>query len=192
MPPFVIGLVGGIASGKSSVAALFARERACVHLDADTIARRVRARPSIRNALQRRFPKVYRDPQRLARKVFSDPKALAALEEITHPPIRRALHDAIKRARTPYVLLDAALLMESGLDGLCDAIVYVACPALARRRRAVRDRGWTADDHRAREARQWSLRRKRARADAVVNNGTGLEHAQKDVRKILRRIERNR
>ena len=194
-PRTVIGLVGGIASGKSSVAALFAAERPAVVVDADAIARRVRARPAVEKALRQRFPRAVgpdgtMDRARLAKHVFADPEELAALEAITHPPIREAIRRAIGRARAPYVLLDAPLLLETGLDALCDAVVYVACPARVRRRRAMRERGWTAREWRDREARQWSCRRKRARADHVVDNSGDRARTRRDVRRLLRALER--
>ena len=196
MPPFVVGLVGGIASGKSSVARLFQAQRPMLHLDADAIARKVSARAAVRKALASRIPAAVDpktgcvDREKLARLVFSDPETLAALEEITHPPIRRAIIDGIKRAGADWVLLDAALLQESGADALCDAVVYVACPARVRRRRAIRDRGWSGAEHRAREARQWSCRRKRARATHVVDNGSSPERARRDVSRVLGEIEK--
>jgi dephospho-CoA kinase len=81
------------------------------------------------------------------------------------------------------------LLLETGLDRLCDALIYVACPARKRRRRAHENRGWSAAEHRAREARQWSLRKKRARADYIVDNGFTPEQSRRDVRAALRAIE---
>jgi len=194
MSPIIIGLVGGIASGKSTVARLFAAERRAVHVDADAIARRVLERPAVRAALARRIPglgaKGRLDREMLARRVFRDEKALAALEEVTHPPIRRAVLAALRRARAPYVLLDAALLQETAADGLCDLVVYVACPARTRRARTRRRRGWSEAHHRAREARQWSCRRKRARADFVIDNGNGLDRTRRDVRRLIRGLEK--
>ncbi|MHC4549790.1 MAG: dephospho-CoA kinase [Planctomycetota bacterium] len=195
MSRIVIGLVGGIASGKSTVAALFAEERPAANVDADAIARRVVGRPAVQKALVRRIPGIAgrdgkMDRTKLTHRVFSSARALAALEEVTHPLIRRAIVRAIARAPTPYVLVDAALLQETGADELCDAVVYVACPARTRRSRTRRSRGWTAAEHRAREARQWSCRRKRSRADFVVDNAGEAARARRVVRRILRRIER--
>jgi dephospho-CoA kinase len=193
MSRVIIGLVGGIASGKSTVARLWALERSSVHVDADAIARRVLARPGVRAALSRRLPGAGRtgriNREMLARRVFRDRRALQVLEEVTHPPIRRAIVAAVRRARAPYVLLDAALLQETGGDALCDAVVYVACPARTRRARARRTRGWTEAHYRAREARQWSCRKKRARADFAVWNGGEPARTRREVRRVLRRIE---
>jgi dephospho-CoA kinase len=196
-PSTIIGLVGGIASGKSSVARLIADLRPAEHVDADAIARRVLAQPAVRKALARRIPGVVNRGEgkvnrtKLAQRVFRSPRALRALEEITHPPIRRAIRQAIRRARKPYVLLDAALLQERGAAELCDYIVYVACPARVRRARSKRDRGWSEKEHRAREAQQWSCRRKRAHADLVVDNSGDPARTRRDVERVLRRIERS-
>jgi dephospho-CoA kinase len=186
MSGIVIGFVGGIASGKSTVARLFQERLPGELLDADAIAARVRSRPSVRNALTARFGTV--EPGALARIVFSDPNALSDLERITHPPIRRALERALGKARGA-VYLDAALLQESGLDELCDAVVYVACPARKRRARSRRNRGWSEADHRRREANQWPLRRKRARADYVVDNGGDEARTSRDVARVLKQVK---
>jgi dephospho-CoA kinase len=195
-PTTIIGLVGGIASGKSAVARLFAEERPTTIVDADRLARRVLRQPAVQDALVRRFPGCLGadgelDRPKMARRVFRRPRELEALEAILHPPIRRAIRRAIARATTPYVVLDAPLLQEGGLHELCDAIVYVACDARTRRRRARATRGWTESEHRLRETRQWPVRRKRARADHVVDNTTSLARARRDVRRILRAMERN-
>jgi len=194
MSTTVLGLIGGIASGKSSVAARFAEQRPCLQIDADDLARRVLRRPAVRRALQERFPGLVGADGSLNRKkmaslVFRHPPELAALEAILHPPILRGIRAAIEKARTRYVLLDAPLLLETGLDRLCDSLVYVACPARVRRRRAAVNRGWSEAEHRERESRQWTLRRKRARADYIVNNGSTPATAARDVRRILRRLE---
>ena len=188
----VIGLVGGIASGKSAVAVHITAECRAMHLDADAIARRVMGQAAVREAVARRFPgAVGRDGKmdrtKLAREVFQSRRSLADLEAITHPPIRRAIVRAIRRTRMAYVVLDAPLLQETGADELCDVVVYVACPARVRRARARR-RALSDAEHRARESHQWSCRRKRARADLVVDNGGDPARTRRQVRRALRHI----
>ncbi|MEM8884443.1 MAG: dephospho-CoA kinase [Planctomycetota bacterium] len=195
MRSIIIGLVGGVASGKSTVAELFAAERPVTRVDADQLARKVERKPAVRRAIAERFPACVgpdgvMDRELMARRVFRNPRELAALEAILHPPVQAAVRQAIRRATTPYVLLDIPLLLEGGSDELCDHVVYIACPARVRRRRARVHRGWTEAEHRAREAKQWPLRRKRAAADFVVDNGTTPARARRDVRRILRQIER--
>lgn len=163
-------------------------------MDADAIARRVVSRPSVQEAIMTRLPAVTGrdgsvDRQKLARLAFSNKAALRILEEITHQKIRRAVLTAIQKA-PGIVYLDAPLLLETGADELCDRVVYVACPARVRRRRA-RTRGWTDAEHRRRERRQWPLRTKRARADFVVDNHGDLAATRRDVRRILRRLDKS-
>jgi len=189
----VIGLVGGIASGKSTIAGYLRERLKAVHVDADAVARRVLERPFVRKTLSERFPEL-KNPAgsmnraALADLAFSDPQALEALEQATHPLIRKALERAVSRANAPFVLLDAALLQETGADALCDCVVYVACPARKRRRRARRTRGWSEEEHRRREARQWPVRRKRARADLAVDNGGAPEQTRDEVERLVGRI----
>jgi len=195
MRTLVIGIVGGAASGKSTVAEWISEARPSVHLDADAVARRVLLRPAGRARIRRRFPRAAGprggiDRERLANEVFSDEKALHDLEAILHPGTLDALRRAIRTARGGLVLLDAPLLQESGGDALCDLVVYVACPARARRARARRTRGWTERQHRAREARQWTMRRKRAGADLVVDNGGSRAVAMRGVARVLREVAR--
>ena len=141
MSATVLGLLGGIASGKSSVAAQFAAERSVTVVDADVLARRVLRQAAVQRALAERFPGMTGPSgalkrQKMANLVFGNPTHLDALERILHPPIGRAIEAAIRRAKTRYVVLDAPLLLETGLNRICDALVYVACPARTRRRRA--------------------------------------------------------
>ena len=193
--PRIVGLVGGIASGKSSVARLWLDERSGSIVDADAIARRVLARPTVGRRVAERFPRAVDgsgaiDRAALASIVFGDAAEREALEAITHPPIRRAIRTALDRVTGDFALLDAPLLLETGLDALCHWVVYVAVPARTRRSRAIRDRGWTADEHRARESHQWSCRRKRARADFVIDNSGTPATARRDVRRAIRAIEK--
>ena len=161
--------------------------------NADAIARRVLGRPAVQKAVARGIPGTGRrdegiDRDKLAAVVFSNPTALRALEAILHPPVRREIDRALERAGPTRVYLDAALLQENGLDALCDAVVYVACPARVRRARARRNRGWTDAEHRRREAHQWPCARKRARADHVVDNGGDQEQTRREVARVLRKI----
>jgi len=193
-PQRVIGLVGGIASGKTTVARLFAERVRVAHVDADVVAREVLREPAVAAALRTRFPGAIgadgsMDRTALADRVFGRPEELAALERLTHPRIRSGIEARIAAASGPWVLLDAALLQETGADSLCDVVVFVACPARTRRRRAARTRGWTAEEHARRERRQWPVARKRARADLVVDNGDGEERTRESVRETIAAIE---
>ena len=167
----IIGILGGVASGKSSVAREFARLGAAV-LDADRAGHEVLRLPQIEAAARRRWaeapfgPEGRIDRQRLAGVVFAPgPDAgreRKFLEQLTHPEIMRAIRrqaEIAAAAGTAVAILDAPLLWEAGWNGWCDKIVFVDAPREERLRRATA-RGWSRDDFAAREGAQESLDRK--------------------------------
>lgn len=177
-PAPVIGLLGGVGSGKSTVARLLAAHGARV-LNADRIARRVLASPPVRAAVRRTWgPGVMRrdgrpDRAALSRLVFRDPGALRRLNRMIHPrAIARIRRDAARwrHGRRP-VVLDVPLLLETSLGRLCRVMLFVDAPAPARAQRTARTRGWTLREFARRERFQAGLARKRRRADVVIDNG---------------------
>ena len=177
-----MGIVGGVGSGKSTVARLAAERWGLLRLDGDAAGHAALREPAVRAALRDRFgdgifiPDGEVDRSALAARVFGEtPEHRAArrdLEAVVHPRIRARFTDAIAAARrdgTPAVLLDAAVLLESGWDDVTDAVVFVEVP-LCERRRRVAARGWDAAELARREASQWPTDRKRAACDAVLDN----------------------
>jgi len=177
----VVGLVGGVASGKSLVAGQLA-EMGAVLLDADRAGHEVLRLPEIEAAVRARWgdrvfgPDGHVDRARVAEIVFSPPPEGAVerefLERLTHPRIAERLCDQARQAAktgTKVAVLDAPLIFESGWDKLCTKIVYVDAPRLARLSRAIA-RGWTEEGFAAREAAQHPPDEKRRRADLVVDN----------------------
>jgi len=194
VPAVVIGLMGGVAAGKSAVATLFAAHGLC-HIDADRHAREVLQRPAVQAALALAFgPAILGndgrpDRQRLAALVFTDPEVRRQLEAITHPAIRAAVDAelAVALAAGTSVLLDVPLLLEHGLIDRCAATVYVDTSFAVRAERA-RARGWSADELRRREAAQAPLAVKKARATYTIVNDGPLPATGQQVRGILTRI----
>lgn len=193
-PPLVVGLLGGIAAGKSTVAAAFAA-RGLAHVDADAIAREVSGRPQVIAALRREFGAGIVDADgrldraALAAVVFGDPDQRLRLEAITHPPIRRAVLSALETARQrgESVLLDAPLLLERGLIDHCDVVVFVQASDARRRERAAA-RGWAPGELDRREAAQAELGAKRARAHFEIDNDGTLDETREQVDDLLRRL----
>jgi len=189
----VVGLLGGIASGKSLVAAQFA-QLGCAVVDADAIVHELLRKPAIRRAIRERFGDAVMDAsgevdrRALAERVFSSREDLQALDGIVHPETCRRIEAAVakaRRGRAAAVILDAPLILEKGLDNLCDYLVYIRVPDEVRRRRAARNRGWAASEVARREASQISLKTKQKRADYVIDNRTSPEHTFEQVRTIL-------
>jgi dephospho-CoA kinase len=192
----VVGLTGGIASGKSTVSAMFRAQGAQV-IDADQVARDVVATgtPGLEE-VARRFPGVVDaagqlDRAALGARVFADATERRALEAIVHPRIREEVArrtEALARAGVPVVLYDAALLIENGLHRGMDGVILVSVPeAVQRARLAARD-GLDAAAISARLAAQLPLADKRAHATWVVDNGGTLDETREQVRQIWEEI----
>jgi dephospho-CoA kinase len=191
----LIGLVGGIGSGKSTVAGIFGRLGAGI-LDADKVGHEVLRMPSVRAAIGGRWGQEVLasdgeiDRQALAKIVFAPPPSgpveLAELERITHPEIRRRLKAEIEKMAATGIrvaILDAPVLLKAGWKGFCDAIVMVDAPLALRQTRAAA-RGWTAEEFARREASQESIDEKRQAANFVVDNSRDFEYISAQVERL--------
>lgn len=192
----LLGVLGGIASGKSEVARLLAGSDGRV-LDADQLAHGVLEEPEVRRWLEQRFGSGVLadgrvDRAALGAAVFSDPAARRALEAQVHPRVRAALLAGVEAARAagvPRVVLDVPLLLENeaehGLPAQCDALVFVDADAKVRDARAVARRGWASGELERREALQLPLATKRDRADFVIRNEGDLDELRAAVGRVL-------
>ena len=192
--PVVLGLVGGVASGKSTVAALFCAH-GLLHIDADEQARAAaedpEVRAEVRSALGERFiVNGEIDRQAVADLVFSDPAAKRLLEGIIHPRVRAKILATLQAAvaRDQSCLLDVPLLFEAGLWERCDHIVFVSAPEAVRASRA-QARGWAKDELGRRERSQLTISEKRQRSDVVVDNSGTLEATRREVAALLAALE---
>jgi dephospho-CoA kinase len=192
----LIGLTGGIGSGKSTVSARLAEHGARV-VDADAIVREVQAPGTpVLAAMVERFGDGILladgalDRQAVADVVFTDSAALADLNAIVHPAvgaeIARRLEEAA--ATDDVVILDVPLLVESGRDDLVALLVVDVDPELAVAR-LVEHRGFREDDARARIARQASREERVARADRVIDNSGSLDDLERQADEAWRWIE---
>jgi dephospho-CoA kinase len=192
----VVGLIGGIGSGKSCVAEAFVRRDARV-VSGDEAGHEALRRPEvIAWAAQRWGPAVLDDQGSVVRSkvagiVFGDPEELKALEGVVFPHIRARLKQQLDEgARDPAVrllILDAAVLLEAGWNELCDRIVYVHAPRDVRLDRLARQRGWTEKEVAARERAQLPLAEKASRADDAVDNTGSPEQTDRQVDALWRR-----
>lgn len=188
--PFVVGLTGGIGSGKSEAAAAFARLGAEV-VDADRLGHEALRDPEVMRQVETRFGRgVFNeggqiDRRRLGALVFGSAEARRALEAVSHPYITRRAREAVAQTKAPLVVLDAALLLEAGWGGLCDAVVYVDAPDEVRLARVRGRSGWSEDELRARERAQMPLTDKRARANHVMENASTREHLDRQAEGLV-------
>ena len=192
-PRLVLGLLGGVASGKSAVARRL-REHGFLVLDADEVAHQVVEEPSILSALAERFgpdvlaPDGGLDRAALAELAFASAERTAALNAIVHPRVRERLQAAFEGAdaATPIVL-DVPLLMESPFAARVTHWILVDAPEPIREDRA-RERAWAPGERARREARQPALAAKRARADLVLENRGTLSDLRAQVDALVRRL----
>jgi dephospho-CoA kinase len=189
----VIGILGGVASGKSFVAEQLKKLGAVV-LDADACGHEVLREPEVIEALRDRWGDdvISADGQidraAVASIVFVDTKEgrreLEFLEKLTHPKIgerlRQRLDELAVAGQTPAVVLDAPVMLKAGWDGHCDRIVFIDAPREVRLARA-RQRGWNEEVFSAREAAQESLDAKRECADVVIDNSGSTELTQAQI-----------
>lgn len=200
----VVGLIGGIGSGKSAVAARIAERVSAVILDADATGHGALSQPDVKARLKDAFGTAIFDENnqiirhRLAEAVFGDSEEQQQrrelLNRILHPIIRDLLWEEYNVAQSKpdcqVVLLDAALLLEAGWAELCDLIVFVDVPR-AQRVERVASRGWDEAELTRREASQLPVTEKRERADLIVDNSRSVDEAADAVlHEITRRFGR--
>ncbi|MFN0055092.1 MAG: dephospho-CoA kinase [Planctomycetales bacterium] len=201
----VIGLVGGVGSGKSYLAKQLQKHHPLQIVDADAVGHAVLKEPSVKEQIRRRFGEAVFDAsgeidrRRMGELVFGSGGAQranrGALEQIVHPRITEILTSQIAAARgqpgVELVVLDAALLLEAGWRRLCDLVLFVDVPEAERRRRVEATRGWNGAQHAAREESQFDLARKRREADDVVDNSQSVESALRQIEAVLSRTVRS-
>ncbi len=188
----VVGLTGSIGMGKSTTAAMFAEFGAPIY-DADAEVRRLYAKGGRAVApIEAAFPGVtvdgVVDRARLGDRVLGDPAALQKLNSIVWPLMgeaRAAFFRAAEAAGADVVVLDIPLLFETGGERNVDAIVVVSAPPDLQRERVLARPGMSEAKLDAILAAQMADAEKRARAHFVVETGSGLEEARRQVRDIL-------
>jgi len=181
VPPFRVALTGGIASGKSTVADLFAALGVPV-IDTDVIAREVvePGEPALAEVAAAFGPGVLGPDGRLDRRclrelIFADPTARRRLEAILHPAIRARMEAQSRAAGGPYQLLVIPLLAEGGRRDHVDRVLLVDVPESAQVERLMRRDGSSREQARAALAAQASRAVRQAIADDVIENTGGVE-----------------
>ena len=191
----VVGLTGGIGSGKSTVADLFAARGAPV-VDADAISRDLvePGRPALA-AIVAQFGTELLDAdgrldrRRLREAVFEDPKARTRLEAILHPRVRATIRERIQAldGSHPYCIVASPLLIESAMQDLVDRILVVDAPEALQLKRAASRDGVTESQVRAILATQADRQERRAWADDILENAGGLDELRAGVEALDRR-----
>jgi len=177
---FIVGLVGRTGSGKSTVARALAATGAVV-IEGDALGHEVTDQDAeVRSALIEEYgPEIYLpsgalDRRAVARRVFDDAEARARLDRLVHPRILSRIRARLDRLRAEeyrgVVVIDAALLLEWGLERGCDAVIAVTAPEEEQIARLTRARGWSPDESRARLRAQRASEDFARAADLVMDN----------------------
>lgn len=194
----VIGLTGGILSGKSTVSGMLA-ERGAVIIDADKIGHEAyRPHTETRQELVDAFgdgilkPNGEIDRERLSEIVFADPQALARLNEIVHPRMRKMMREEIERLRgkgVAVVVVEAAVLIEANWTDLVDEVWVTQAPEEVVIERLQNRSGLSEEQARARIRSQLSAEERAKHADVIIDTDCELAEVGVKVLKLWRRLE---
>jgi dephospho-CoA kinase len=197
----VLGLTGGIASGKSTVAQIF-RELGAQVVSADELAREV-VRPgsvTLQEIVGRFGPGVLDeagnlDRRMMAERIFTSAGERAALNRITHPAIARLAarrFREIEREGARLIVYDAPLLFEAGAEGQVDAVLVVTVGPDQQLKRLMARNALSRSEAMARIASQMSQQEKAARADFLIDNSGSVEETRQQVKALMARLETGR
>jgi dephospho-CoA kinase len=196
----IIGIIGGIASGKSTVAAEFAK-LGCAVISADSIAHEILHEEPVRDRACELFGKEILRPdgridrQELARIVFADPEKLDALNKLIHPRVLRRTEELIAQynhcAHAKAIVLDMPLLIEVGWVNRCDRLIFVACDR-SRRADRLKQAGLLDErELRIREKFQISVDKKAELADNTIDNNSDFLTLVRQIQDIFSDIARS-
>ncbi|UCD29315.1 MAG: dephospho-CoA kinase [Planctomycetota bacterium] len=193
----IIGLAGGIGSGKSTIASILSDLGAGV-ISSDKLNHEELNTPEVVDCLRRWWgervitPNGRADRDAIRGIVTDDQQARRQLEKLVHPRIIRRQNDLIANylvdPNISAIVLDVPLLYEVGLVDKCDCVIYVEADAEVRLARVSRDRDWTAEDLKRLEKSQLSLATKRKNADYIVVNNSDITSLRREVEDVFSRI----
>ena len=192
----IVGIIGGVASGKSHVTRML-EGLGAVSLDADRAGHEVLDQTEVKQAIRDKWGKSVFDANgqvdraAVAKLVFASspegPLNLAYLEALTHPRIGEKLRSRASQLAEQgghgVIVLDAAVLLKAGWDQFCDHLVFVDAPLQVRARRAAQ-RGWNEAELLRREAAQVPVEEKRRQADFVIDNSGDQQQTLQQIHQL--------
>ncbi|MFV8376087.1 dephospho-CoA kinase [Flavobacterium sp. LB1P62] len=186
----IIGLTGGIGSGKTTIATIFQSFGIPVYI-ADDEARKIMQSSEIIDAIKKGFGNsIFENDvlsrEKLAKIVFNDPEKLEELNKIVHPAVKSDFDQwLLQHAAAPYIIYEAAILFESGSYKKCDLIITVKAPVELRVQRVIKRDKTTEELVLKRINAQWTDEQRISKSDFVIEN-TSIETAKLEVVKILK------
>ncbi|MGD9909116.1 MAG: dephospho-CoA kinase [Candidatus Izemoplasmatales bacterium] len=196
MALLVIGLTGGIASGKSLITEWFLKDSIPV-IDADILYKELsKVGEVLYNKIIEAFPSCkdhdsFIDFNKLGQIVFSDEDQRRKLNQITHPEVIKAMNERIeveKLRNTPYLVLSIPLLFEANMEGLCDRIITVYTSPETEVQRLMKRDHISLEYANRKISSQMSLEEKRKLSDYVIDNSESIEHTYSQYLSILKEI----
>jgi dephospho-CoA kinase len=191
---FVLGVTGNIACGKSTVARMF-KHKNCLLIDADGLGHKLITAGTgvylkIIKSFGRRILKTDNsvDRERLGKIVFNNQAALAKLNRIIHPELIRQIRQRIRNSNKKNIILDAALIIEAGLEGVVDKLVVVTCARQKQIARIQKNLGLTRKQAILRMKSQISQKAKSRFADFIIDNSGQIRKTKEQVSKIRRQL----
>lgn len=193
----IIGIVGGIGSGKSFVARKFGEE-GCLVINSDEQIGRAYQQDNVKNTLRQWWGEAVFDDRggvdrrAIAARVFHDAAERKRLEGLLHPIVAEMRDEEMEKAagdaKVKAFVWDTPLLLELGLSEKCDALVFVEALPEERKLRVGQERGWTEAEWVRRENLQWPLDKKLEAAKYIVRNTAGADDVRSQLREVLSRI----
>lgn len=193
-PKPVIGILGGIGSGKSTIARLFAQE-GCAVIDADALSHEILQTPEVQLELRQWLgDSIFDSTGKVSRKaiaaqVFQQPDKLARLNAIIHPRVGKRRDELmtiyLQDAAVKAIIWDTPLLVETGLDRECDVLVFINVPQPLRQQRLIEKRGWGPEELARREKFQIALDKKAALADYDIDNSGDEVASLRQIQRVL-------
>lgn len=187
---FVVGLTGGIGSGKTAVSDRF-KALGIVIVDADVMSRVVvePGKPALREIQKQFGDDILLSDGSLNRAalrtiIFKNPDDKAWLEKLLHPLIAQETFDALNNATSPYTIFASPLLIEAGQHAICDRILVVDVPESVQLERTMARDSNDADQVKAIIASQVTRSERLAKADDVIENTQGFEHLDREVARL--------
>lgn len=188
----IIGLTGGIGSGKTTIAKLFKAEGSPVYI-ADEEAKKIMQLPETIHKIKTIFGQEIIENQQINKKklseiVFNNPEKLKELNAIIHPLVKKHFDDWVKNQKSLFVIKEAAILFESGSYAYCDKIITVTASEETRIKRVMKRDNCTKEAVLERINNQWSDAQKISKSDYVIVNNDLIE-AKNQFKAILKKLK---
>ena len=187
----IIGIVGGVGCGKSTVLTYLKEKYNAYIIEADKVAKEIMEKGNeVYNKVIREFPESLDkddniDRKKLAKIVFNDAKKLETLKNITHPGTIKEITDRINNSSNQLVIVESAILIGSGIDKMCDEIWYVYCDLEKRIKRLMDSRGYSEEKTRNVIMNQMSEEEFNRVSDEFIDNSNSEEETHEQIDFIL-------